>query len=251
MAKEKKEPDERAQRIWELYGVAPDHQPWVSEVVDLANRQDSVPCLNGVAVGQHWRNIHTGSVECVESIWLAGVSTHTAHYESIEFEVEEGHWRGMGQSLWSLVEHWELVEAVEPHLEKLLIDDQYGKMEVEVMSDPWEAVDPQPYVWPSRDTPGYDEKKLCLRVKHCRPHGGCDEIKARRKTYHVYDNGVVLLDGVYVFKMTRFYKDERTPQEMLEQELERRSPARKKPAPAKKRKARSTTTRAKARTGGK
>ncbi len=101
-------------------------------------------------------------------------------------------------------------------------------------------------MWPPRDTPGYDEKKLCLRVKHCRPHGGCDVIKVRRKAYHVYDNGVVLLNGIYVFKLHRNYKDGRTPEEMLEQELDRRAPAKKAPA---KRKA--TTKRAPARTGGK
>lgn len=246
MAAKKKEPDERRQRIWELYGVPTDHQRWCEDVVDFDHRQDSVPCLNGVAVGQHWRNLHTGKVERVESIWLAGLATNTAHSESVEFEVDEDGWR-WGHPLNSLVEHWELVEPVESVPETLLIDDEYGKIEVEVMSDPWEAVDPQPYVWPSRDDPGYDEHQICLRVVHARPRGGYDEWKVRGVTFRYYDNHVVLRDGVYLFKLWPRHNEERLPKEIVQDELKARRRKEKPVAPAK-RKARVTTKRKKVQT---
>ena len=69
-------------------------------------RQDEVPSLNGVHVGDVWRNLHTGEERTVTRIKLGGAGTYTDR-EPV-FILNEGGGVG-GWPMWSLVEHWEPV----------------------------------------------------------------------------------------------------------------------------------------------
>ena len=67
-------------------------------------RTDEVPSLNGVHVGDVWRNMHTGEERTVTRIKLGGRGTYTDR-EPV-FVLDEGGGTG-GWPMWSLVEHWE------------------------------------------------------------------------------------------------------------------------------------------------
>lgn len=99
------------------------------------HRQDRVPALNGVHVGDLWRNLHTGHVIRIEQIRLGGAGTYVDRepivdgptvYERCNDEsrldvlleptvdelataepVREPYGSMGGWPLWSLVEHWE------------------------------------------------------------------------------------------------------------------------------------------------
>lgn len=67
-------------------------------------RQDRMPSLNGVHVGDVWRNLHTKKEKEVIEIRLGGWGTYTDRESVVLFEND---W--MGSPLWSLVEHYEPV----------------------------------------------------------------------------------------------------------------------------------------------
>src|SRR5262245_19067766 len=67
-------------------------------------RNDRMPSLNGVHVGDVWRNRHTKEECVVAEIRLGGRGTYTDREPVVVFETEYG--LG-GHPLWSLVEHWE------------------------------------------------------------------------------------------------------------------------------------------------
>jgi len=73
-------------------------------------RQDSMPSLNGVHVGDEWRNMHTGKVSRIEAIRLGGCGTYTDR-EPVVVLVDDDRpsdWRWVSPTpLWSLVEHAE------------------------------------------------------------------------------------------------------------------------------------------------
>lgn len=159
-----------------LYGVTDDHAVWCREVINFEEREDAVPCLNGVAVGQQWQNIHTGVVCVVTQIRLGGLATHTAHYESIVLLPEDvaPDTLDSGWALWSMGEHWQLVEN--------------GK-----------RVEPQPEVWPSRDV--VPAAAIASRVRHDRPAGTSVSWVGERKTrWCFYENGILVCDGLVVAK---------------------------------------------------
>lgn len=183
--KPKPEPESIAHR---QYAVNDGHAPWCREVVNFDDRHDSVPVLHGVRVGQYWRNIHVHRVERVVEIRLAGLGTHTAHYETILL-CEEGadpydQFNISGQSLQTISDHWELVELV---------------------GEEWVRVEPQPYTWvddgdarENRANGTYrSERAYVSRVRHDRPAG--EPLFAwegqRRTLWAMYDN-VVTCDGL-------------------------------------------------------
>lgn len=189
-AKRKPKPEPTASIAHRQYGVNDDHAPWCREVVNFDDRQDSVLALNGVVVGQFWRNIHVGHVERVSEIRLAGMGTHTAHYESIILLEEGKEIVGMfdisGQALWSLVDHWEQVEFV---------------------GEEWVRVEPQPFIWDNRGDPREQrqngtyrsEDAWVSRVKHRRPVGKPMSWEGRSGTScDLYENGVLTCDGIVV-----------------------------------------------------
>jgi hypothetical protein len=206
MAKKVKEPVLVGHRDW---GVFDDHADWCRKVVNFEDRQDSVPCLNGVAVGQWWRNLHTKRVGQVREIRLAGLGTHTAHYESIILLYEDDDEDGIdrfglgGEALWSICEHRELVEKVE---------------------DGWQRVEPQPPVWEGQrptdfalakqarvnGTPYRDEDAWVCRVRHDRPEGDTVVWKGERGTVWThYKNGVLLCDGIVMSSFSGFFHMDR------------------------------------------
>jgi hypothetical protein len=67
-------------------------------------RQDEMPSLNGVHVGDVWRNLHTGEERTVTRIKLGGRGAYTDSEPVVV--LDEGMGTG-GWPLWSLVEHWE------------------------------------------------------------------------------------------------------------------------------------------------
>jgi hypothetical protein len=69
-------------------------------------RQDRMPSLNGIHVGDVWRNMHTGEERTVTQIKLGGHGTYTDR-EPV-FVLDERMGTG-GWPMWSLVEHWEPV----------------------------------------------------------------------------------------------------------------------------------------------
>jgi hypothetical protein len=205
MAKKTKEPALVGHRDW---GIFDDHADWCRKVVNFEDRQDSVPALNGVAVGQWWRNIHTKRVRQVREIRLAGLGTHTAHYESIilaeDGEDDDVRFGLGGEALWSICEHCELVEKGE---------------------DGWQRVEPQPPVWEGQrptdfdlakreraaGRPFRDEDAWVCRVRHDRPEGETVVWKGERGTVWThYDNGVLLCDGIVLSSFHGFHHMEAT-----------------------------------------
>jgi hypothetical protein len=193
--KPKAEPESIAHR---QYGVNDDHAAWCREVIDFENRQDSVPALNGVEVGQYWRNVHVGSVQRVVEIRLGGLGTHAAHYESIVLLKEGQEVADMfdisGQALWSICDHWE---------------------QVELAGDEWVAADPQPFVWEARGDAREqrangtyrDERAWVGRVRHDRPKGKPMLWEGQRRTaWAFYENGVLACDGIVVGSFMGFNK---------------------------------------------
>lgn len=75
-------------------------------------RTDRVPALNGVHVGDEWRNTHTQDVVRVQEIRLGGDGTYTDREPTLllaDVDADEAPpWR-MPQPLWSLAEHYEPV----------------------------------------------------------------------------------------------------------------------------------------------
>lgn len=69
-------------------------------------RQDRMPSLNGVYVGDVWRNVHTKEERTVVAIRLGGAGTYTDREPVVQFDEMSG--LG-GWPLWSLTEHWESV----------------------------------------------------------------------------------------------------------------------------------------------
>lgn len=68
------------------------------------HRTDSVPSLNGVHVGDVWRNLHTKEEREITELRLGGAGVYTDR----EPVVVLGDRGGMGGwPMWSLVEHWE------------------------------------------------------------------------------------------------------------------------------------------------
>jgi len=132
------------------------HDAWIRQVVNLDDRHDSVPDLNGVEVGQYWRNVHVANIQPVTAIHLAGLGAHAGHYESIM--LGEDSFAGMGWTLWSLSQHFELVERQEP--ETILVDDGTGQMALGI--EEWRRADEQP-PWGSTDD------SCWCRVNHTRP----------------------------------------------------------------------------------
>lgn len=75
-------------------------------------RQDSMPSLNGVHVGDVWRNRHTGKTSFVEAIKLGGCGTYTDREPVfvLRDEDKESEYRWVSpHPMWSLSEHWEPV----------------------------------------------------------------------------------------------------------------------------------------------
>lgn len=73
-------------------------------------RQDEMPSLNGVHVGDRWRNRHTGKVSVIEKIKLGGCGTYTDREPAfvLRDEDDENHYRWISpHPMWSLAEHWE------------------------------------------------------------------------------------------------------------------------------------------------
>jgi hypothetical protein len=75
-------------------------------------RQDEMPSLNGVHVGDVWRNRHTGKTSLIETIKLGGCGTYTDREPVFvlrdEDEASEYRWVSP-HPMWSLSEHWEPV----------------------------------------------------------------------------------------------------------------------------------------------
>ena len=72
-------------------------------------RQDRVPSLNGVHVGDIWRNRHTKTEERVAEIRLGGSGTYVDREPTVVLFDLHGSQRWYSHPLWSLVEHWEPV----------------------------------------------------------------------------------------------------------------------------------------------
>ena len=73
-------------------------------------RQDSMPSLNGVHVGDRWRNLHTKRVCVIEAIKLGGCGTYTDREPVFVLRDEEKESQYNWVSpypMWSLAEHWE------------------------------------------------------------------------------------------------------------------------------------------------
>lgn len=88
------------------------HDAWIAAVLDVDRRTDAVPVLNGVRVGARWRNVHTGAVEAVVDIRLGGHGSYTGHEATVLLSRYGGadHVSGWGTPLWSLAEHWDLLD---------------------------------------------------------------------------------------------------------------------------------------------
>lgn len=75
-------------------------------------RQDDMPSINGVHVGDIWRNLHTGKQERVVALKLGGAGTYTDREPVAVLEdaddLDGGAWLD-AHPLWSLVEHWDPV----------------------------------------------------------------------------------------------------------------------------------------------
>lgn len=157
------------------FGITDDHAPWCREVVNFDERDDAVPCVNGVSVGQRWQNVHTRSICTVTQIRLAGLGSHTAHYESIVL-LPDGvspDKLDSGWALWSIGEHWQLL-------------DENDK-----------RVEPQPIVWPNRDV--VPVAAVVCRVRHDRPVGSSVSwVGERRTRWRFYDNGIITCDGLVI-----------------------------------------------------
>lgn len=69
-------------------------------------RQDSVPSLNGVHVGDEWRNLHTKKVSVVTAIKLGGAGVYTDREPVIILGDLDHDWESP-HPMWSLAEHWE------------------------------------------------------------------------------------------------------------------------------------------------
>lgn len=73
-------------------------------------RTDSVPSLNGVHVGDVWRNLHTKRTVTIEAIRLGGCGTYTDREPVVVLVDDESpsEWRYVSpHPLWGLSEHWE------------------------------------------------------------------------------------------------------------------------------------------------
>lgn len=193
--KPKPEPDSIAHR---RYGVSDDHADWCRVVVNFDDRHDSVQSVNGVEVGQFWRNIYVGKVERVYEIRLAGMGTHSAHYESIvlcpEGQEPEGMFDVSGQSLVTIRNCWECVEQLDGE---------------------WVRVEPQPFVWEdfgdpreAREKGTYrSERALVCRVRHDRPEGeSLDWIGQNGTSWRLYRSGVVTCDGLVLSGQGKRYE---------------------------------------------
>lgn len=164
-------------------GVRDDsHDAWIRQVVDLDNRQDAVPSLNGVAAGQTWRNRHTGHVITAVEGRLAGWGTSTGHSSTVVFEdsvFEE--W-----NLPSLDYHWEHVRRIgldEP--ETVLVEERYGgQLVVDVITERWEVL-PSPLEGQDLDA--------ITPVIHRRPIGPFHEWEGKKRTrWRLHKNRILL-----------------------------------------------------------
>lgn len=70
-------------------------------------RQDRMPSLNGVHVGDVWRNLHTKEERTIAAIRLGGCGTYTDREPVIVWDEDRD--VALPNPLWSLVEHWEPV----------------------------------------------------------------------------------------------------------------------------------------------
>jgi hypothetical protein len=76
---------------------------------ECSYRTDRVPALNGVHVGDLWRNLHTLEDRRVHEIRLGGDCTYTDREPTVLLAPVDAdpHDFAMPHPLWSLVEHWE------------------------------------------------------------------------------------------------------------------------------------------------
>jgi hypothetical protein len=66
-----------------------------------------MPSLNGVHIGDVWRNLHTGNEFAVAEIRLGGRGTYTDREPVIVWD--DRHFGIGGETMWGLAEHWEPV----------------------------------------------------------------------------------------------------------------------------------------------
>lgn len=96
--------------------------------------------VNGVWVGQLFRNLHTGQVHKVGRVQLFSTQAKAAGTEPVVYWEDED-W-GLGWPLWSLAEHWDLIdpETFEtlPHPCEWELAPLHGTMERHGVARDWE-----------------------------------------------------------------------------------------------------------------
>jgi hypothetical protein len=142
---------------------------WLRQVINFDDRRDLVPSLNGVRKGMTFRNKHTGHIVVVDGARLGGWGVYSGH-DSVVVMCE--HENGFGLDAWtlfSLRDHWKLVEPAGENKWRVL---------------------PHPLTGQSLD------RKAWCSVIHERPQGDFVEWRgAGRTVWRLHWNRVLLRNG--------------------------------------------------------
>jgi hypothetical protein len=90
-------------------------------------RQDRMPSLNGVHVGDVWRNRHTKTEVRVIEIRLGGSGTYVDREPTVVLEDLDSRRWSSAHPLWSLTEHWQPITRPRRYPVPWKKDERFGK----------------------------------------------------------------------------------------------------------------------------